>query len=159
MAHDWDAVIFHQNSDNAANYSTYSALANLTQAVRSNCTNPRVKIGFQMIWDKKHGTSSTQRAQILANALAVLQDYDVDFIVPTGTAFELAWADETASTKMVLDNSGHPNNGFTEYLACATWYQCLFSQFADIDIDSVTPMANMAWQGYSGLQRRHHPRV
>lgn len=145
---EWDIIVFQQASDYAADYSSYTPfLGGIANAARSLCANPTAKIGFQMIWDKKHGKSTTERAEILENARRARTELGIDLIVPTGTAFENAWAN--SPSKISLDASGHPNNAFAQYLGAATWYQCLFSEYTGIDIDDVTPSAEISWTGQS----------
>lgn len=155
---DWDVIIFQQNSDNVDNFSTYNPwLDALIEAARRYCTNPRVRIGWNMIWDKKHGTQSSQRYDIISIAERLLSFYDIDLVVPTGTAFENAWAN---GLTVALDNSGHTNNAAAEYLAAATWYQAMFSKFNRTstgessdgettfhEIDSIDPTGEQSWTG------------
>ena len=144
LTNEWDIIVFQQASDYAADYNSYTPfLGGIVNKARSSCANPTAKIGFQMIWDKYHGKSSTERAEILENARRARTELGIDLIVPTGTAFENAWAG--SSSKMSLDASGHPNNAFTQYLGASTWYQCLFSEYTGIDIDDVTPTEEITW--------------
>lgn len=163
---DWDVIIFQQNSDNAADFSTYNPWVDaLIEAARRYCTNPRVRIGWNMIWDKHHGTSSAERDYILRNSEKLLMHYDIDLVVPTGTAFENAWSN---GLTISIDASGHTNNAAAEYLAAATWYQALFSKFNKTitdessdggitfhDINTVTPSDVQTWTGgYQGNASR-----
>lgn len=148
LASDWDIIVFQQSSYYAANYNSYTPfLGSLVRAARTLCTNPTAKIGWHMIWDKEHGKTNPEREAILENARRARTELGIDLIVPTGTAYENAWAG--SSSKMSLDSSGHPNNAFAEYLGAATWYQCLFSEYTGVDIDDVTPSESMTWTGQS----------
>lgn len=150
LGDDWDIVVFQQASAAAVDFDTYVPfLRGIADAARAKCLNPTVKIGFQMIWDKNHGASATDRAKILENARRARTELGIDLIVPTGTAFENAWTNYPS--KISLDASGHPNNAFAQYLGAATWYQCLFSQYTGIDIDDVTPTESMSWTGPTSL--------
>lgn len=152
LINDWDAIIFQQNSDNVTDYSTYNPyLAALVDAAKNYCTNPKVKVGWHMIWDKYHGTDSTQRANILLNSKRVMDDCGIDFIVPTGTAYENGWAN---GLSLMLDPSGHPNNSVAEYLASCCWYQTLFSLFLGKDIvTDMTPSTSLSWTSATGAAR------
>lgn len=166
MSHDWDVILFQQNSNNVANFSTYFPWIDaITDAARRYCTNPRVLIGWQMIWDKKYNTSSPDREAILLNTLRVLAQCDIDIVVPTGTAFENARAN---GLSVLTDASGHTSNAAAEYVAAATWYQALFSKFNFTDsgessdgsttfkdIDTMSPTEAMSWNGgYQGGNAR-----
>lgn len=155
---DWDVIIFQQNSNNVDNFSTYNPwLDALIEAARRYCTNPYVRVGWNMIWDKGHGTSSSHRNDILSISEKLLSFYNIDLVIPTGTAFENAWAN---GLTISLDGSGHTNNAAAEYLAAATWYQALFSKFnrtstdassdgetTFYDIDSIEPTGEQSWVG------------
>lgn len=145
----WDAIIFQQKSDESADYGTYyPELPALIDAARHFCTNSKVRIGWHMIWDKKHGTSSQYRDSILLNAKRVMDDFGIDFIVPAGTAFENAWAN---GMTLQMDGSGHPTNAASQWLVSATWYQALFSEFVGKDIvTDMTPSVSQSWTTIGG---------
>lgn len=155
FTHDWDAIIFHQRSDDAADYDTYFPYLNaLVDAARRYCTNPEVKIGWQMIWDKFHGQAQPQRDAIVLNSKRVMDDCGIDFIVPTGTAVENAWASSlsipTVQIGMApgLDSSGHVRN-ILEWVGAATFYQVLFSAFFGKDVvDDCVPTSAQSWSEY-----------
>lgn len=152
LENDWDAIIFQQNSDNVSDYSTYNPyLSAIVDAAKNYCTNPKVKVGWHMIWDKYHNTSNTQRANILLNSKRVMDDCGIDFVVPTGTAYENGWSN---GMTLQLDGAGHPNNAAAEYLASCCWYQTLFSLFIGEDIvEDMTPSTSISWTSASGQSR------
>lgn len=144
LSSNWDAIIFQQRSDDVTDYTSYQPyLAALAAAAKHYCTNRNVKIGWHMIWDKYHGTSNSQREMIVVNTRRVIEDCGIDFIVPTGTAFENAWAN---GMTLQLDGSGHPTNAAAQFLASATWYQALYSVVIGKDIvDDMAPSTSLSW--------------
>lgn len=144
----WDAIIFQQRSNYVADYSSYARLSALIEVAKQLCTNADVRIGWHMVWDKNHGKSAPDRENILLNTNLVMDNFDVDFVVPTGTAFENAWAN---GMTLQLDTSGHPTNAASQWLASATWYQALFSEFIDKDIvTDMTPSVSQSWTTIGG---------
>lgn len=157
LIYDWDYIIFQQNSDNAADYTTYRPyLDAVVEAARRYSTNHRVKIGWQMIWDKRHGFNDTMRENILLNSKKVMDDCGIDFVIPSGTAVENAWANNLPIDYQLtgwpkgLDTSGHPKK-ILQYVVAATWYQTLYNQFVGKDIVAdMAPSAIQSWTDPSG---------
>lgn len=150
----WDAVVFQQVSTEATDYTSYANyLPALIEAAKRYCPNQRIRIGWQMIWDKNHYDNNKDRALLLENTLKLRDDYDVDFVIPTGTAFENAWSSGLMPSKSSnFDAYGHTTGAESQFLASATWYQALYKLFLGQDIvDITTPLtAPVTWTGHSG---------
>ena len=87
LSHDWDVIVFQQVSAQAGNYATYNPyLAILINAARKYCTRKDVKIGFETVWR----TYMTTFASVLEATRSMMADYNIDFLIPAGTAVENA---------------------------------------------------------------------
>ena len=87
LSHDWDVIVFQQVSAQAGSYATYNPyLAILINAARKYCTRKDVKIGFETVWR----TYMTTFASVLEATRSMMADYNIDFLIPAGTAVENA---------------------------------------------------------------------
>lgn len=87
LSHDWDVIVFQQVSASAGIYSSYNPyLAILINAARKYCTRKDVKIGFETVWE----TYMTTFASVVEATRSMMADYNIDFLIPAGTAVENA---------------------------------------------------------------------
>lgn len=105
---EWDIITFQQNSANSRNYSTYSYLGDLINAVYGIVDYP-VKIGWVMTpaWADGYsslvGTSAQMYADIVDCVENLVKDYPVEAVFPYGTAIQNA----RGTSLDVLGNFGH----------------------------------------------------
>ena len=92
---DWDIITFQQASADSRDYSTYSTLGDLIDAVHGIVDYP-VKFGWVMTpaWADGHsslvGTSAQMYADIVDCVENLVKDYPVEAVFPYGTAIQNA---------------------------------------------------------------------
>src|SRR5699024_7379094 len=88
-------IFFQQASTQATNYDTYQPkLENLVSYVKSNATNPRVRLWINMPWVRpvRHSSTGTPQKQLEVNADIVeacqqaMFDTNLEIFIPTGIA-------------------------------------------------------------------------
>ena len=144
FAHDWDVVIFQQVSHYAGNYATYNPyLAILINAARKYCTRKDVKIGFMMTWE----TYRAAFADIVAAVRSMMADYNIDFLIPAGTAVENARL--TSMNTDVNDFSSdtqiqHLAVGVGRYVAACAFYSEVLEPMTGIPVynDTTTTISS-----------------
>lgn len=134
LSHDWDIITFRQVSDSSGNYSSYNPyLVQLINAAKRYCTNPKMKIGFELSWS----TYSTTFPSIVSAARNMINDYNIDMIAATGTAVENARLTSmaTGANSFSSDtNIRHLANGVGRYVAACCFYETFIKQYSGISI-------------------------
>lgn len=155
---DWDFIFFQQASTQAMNYDTYQPyLKNLVSYVKSNATNPRVRLGINMPWVRPVSNSSigTPQKQLEVNAdiVAACQqamfDTNLEIFIPTGIAVMNGRKNDylaKISNELTRDGS-HLDEGIGRYLAALTAFHTLYP---DNSIGSVSysPSGTNKFHGY-----------
>ena len=137
----WDYVLIQSDHDSAGIYKSYVPyVEHLIEFVKTNCSNPNVKIGFYMTWayDKTSTYSSfslyNKDQQVMYNSIiscaqTLLQDHpDLKVFIPCGTAVQNA---RTSYIGEHMNRDGyhlHYNHG--RYVAALSWYEVIFGKSA-----------------------------
>ena len=99
----WDYIVFHQASASSGDYSTFSpGLDNLIRSARTICTNEHIKVGLMETWAYADNNSTYPNATtgfdtqeefyeaICDTYSQAVRDYDIDVLIPAGTAIQNA---------------------------------------------------------------------
>ena len=137
----WDYVIIQSDHDSAGIYQSYVPyMEHLISFVKTNCSNPNVKIGFYMTW--AYDASSTYNSFKLYNrdqqtmyngiidaAKKLLADHpDITLLIPCGTAVQNA---RTSYMGQRMNRDGyHLHYDHGRYIASLSWYEVIFGKSA-----------------------------
>jgi hypothetical protein len=134
LSNDWDIIVLQQNSNNASDYNTHEPyLSQIIDAIHDYCPNPDVMIAWHMIWSKP----GKNWYDIMAVSDSVLENENIDFVIPTGTAIENArhthiWSNIDGN--LMHDNSGHLAPGVGQYVGACAWFQTLLAPFFGVTV-------------------------
>lgn len=144
---DWDIIIIHQASECSHNYNLWKLdgvtgyLNELYTLIKE--TNPQALIGTYIIHSYregyKNGTKvygpSLDRWKQNANAVReMLQEYEIDFVIPYGTAVQNLRASSLQDEYEFSHDGTHLASGIGEYVASCCYYETIFAPMYGIGI-------------------------
>lgn len=145
LQEEWDFIVMQQVSGSSGRPDTYEPhLTNLIEYVKTNATNPDVKLVWHMTWAYQANSTHADFPHyssdqfIMYNAITstvlstVLPHTDISVIIPSGTAIQ-----NTRSTIIgdILTSDGyHLSVPLGRYIAGLTWVAAL----TDLDISEIT---------------------
>ena len=134
----WDLILIHQYSSFSTSFEAWNGggnegcLKELISIIRD--TNPQAAIGFLLIhswsWDyaENKSRSSFKRWQDIANSAKLLKlNYDIDFIVPYGTAVQNLRATSLNDGSDFSTDGSHLADGLGDYVAACCYWETLFA--------------------------------
>lgn len=144
LNYDWDIVVLQQLSSSYYDVTTYEPyMTNLLVAIRKYVIgNPR--IAWQMVWSRNRqiGESDITGEKGWENNVAatkhVMENYDIDFLVPTGTAIENARRTSLCPPNDYTRDDIHLGFGAGVYMAGLTWYGSLIAPYFNKNIYKVS---------------------
>ena len=142
---DWDIILFQQMSFASRDYSTFQPhLSNLKSHVEGIATNPNVRFGINMIWERSTTSSSVGDKEtqvgfyndIVSNYRRAMLDSDLEILIPTGTAIQNGRENEhliQVGYELTRDGA-HLDEGIGRYIAAMTVFETLFNKntFGDV---------------------------
>ena len=134
----WDIILIHQVSTYSNDYSLWEGdgaggyLQELIRIIR--ITNPQATIGYLMThsyrgtyWANSEG-SSYQRWRNIADATRQLKlEYDIDFIIPYGTAVQNLRASSLNDSYEFSEDGTHMGAGLGDYVAGCCYFESLLA--------------------------------
>ena len=134
----WDIILIHQVSTYSNDYSLWEGdgaggcLQELIRIIR--VTNPQATIGYLMThsyrgtyWANSEG-SSYQRWRNIADATKQLKlEYDIDFIIPYGTAVQNLRASSLNDSYEFSEDGTHMGAGLGDYVAGCCYFESLLA--------------------------------
>jgi hypothetical protein len=137
----WDYVIIQSDHDSAGIYNSYVPyMEHLISFVKTNCSNPNVKIGFYMTWPYDAGSTyssfklyNKDQQQmydgIIDAAKKVMANHpDIQLLIPAGTAVQNA---RTSYMGQRMNRDGyHLHYDHGRYVASLIWYETIFGKNA-----------------------------
>ena len=133
---EWDLIIIHQYSPYAPYYDMWGSeeaggcLDKFLSIIKKH--QPNAKIGFMIVhsyWDNYGGNkekSSLERWQKIAGSVRqLMQDYDIQFIIPYGTAVENLRSSSLNNGYDLTRDGTHLGYGLGEYTAACCYYESL----------------------------------
>lgn len=134
----WDIILIHQVSTYSNDYSLWEGdgaggyLQELIRIIR--VTNPQATIGYLMThsyrgtyWANSEG-SSYQRWRNIADATRQLKlEYDIDFIIPYGTAVQNLRASSLNDSYEFSEDGTHMGAGLGDYVAGCCYFESLLA--------------------------------
>lgn len=134
----WDIILIHQVSTYSNDYSLWegdSAGGYLQELIRIiRVTNPQATIGYLMThsyrgsyWANSEG-SSYLRWRNIADATKQLKlEYDIDFIIPYGTAVQNLRASSLNDSYEFSEDGTHMGAGLGDYVAGCCYFESLLA--------------------------------
>ena len=134
----WDIILIHQVSTYSNDYSLWEGdgaggyLQELIRIIR--VTNPQATIGYLMThsyrgtyWANSEG-SSYQRWRNIADAVKRLKlEYDIDFIIPYGTAVQNLRASSLNDSYEFSEDGTHMGAGLGDYVVGCCYFESLLA--------------------------------
>ena len=134
----WDLIIIHQVSTYAPYYSMWNNnnaaghLDELISIIREH--QPNAELGFLLVhsywseYEKNKEKSSFDRWKLIANsAKSFCEDYDVDFVIPYGTAIQNLRASSLNNEYDLTRDGTHLAFGLGRYVAACCYYESLIA--------------------------------
>lgn len=131
----WDYITVQQASQNAGKYETYDLLQELLDSINLFC--PGVKILFHQTW--AYAPNSTHAGfkyyannqnimynNIMTVSKRVMDDYDIEDIIPSGTAVQNAR--NTYLGNNLTRDGYHLDLTIGRYIAACTWFETLMKK-------------------------------
>jgi len=134
----WDLIIIHQYSRYAPYYSKWNSnssagyLDELISVIKEH--QPNAELGFLLVhsywsgYERNTEQSSYDRWQLIANsAKSFCEDYDVDFVIPYGTAIQNLRLSSLNNEYDLTSDGTHCGYGLAEYTAACCYYESLIA--------------------------------
>ena len=141
----WDLIIIHQVSTYAPYYSMWKShnsagyLDELISVIKRH--QPNAEIGFLLVhsywsgYSKNTENSSYDRWQLIANSTkSFCEDYDVDFVIPYGTAIQNLRASSLNNEYDLTRDGTHCGYGLAQYTAACCYYESLIAPRSGISV-------------------------
>ncbi len=141
----WDLIIIHQVSTYAPYYSKWTTnstagyLDELISIIKEH--QPNAKLGFLLVhsyWSGYSGNtenSSHDRWQLIANsAKSFCEDYNVDFVIPYGTAIQNLRSSSLNNEYDLTRDGTHCGYGLAEYTAACCYFESLIAPRCGISV-------------------------
>lgn len=134
IAQPWDVIVVQQLSQNNTSAEGFADLAGLVATLRELCPNAAVRIGLQVAWSYG-GNEATMYANISNAARQAAGRYDVDFVIPTGTAVENARVAFSGQYSNNLTRDGqHIGFGVGRYVVGSAWWEAVIKPWCGMSI-------------------------
>ena len=141
----WDIILIHQVSTYSNDYSLWEGdgaggfLPELIRIIR--VTNPQATIGYLMThsyrgsyWANSEGSSYLRWRNIADATRQLKQEYDIDFIIPYGTAVQNLRASSLNDTYEFSEDGTHMGAGLGDYVAGCCYFESLLAPRYGISI-------------------------
>ena len=141
----WDIIIIHQVSDYAPYYEEWNTtdeggyLSEFMTLLKEK--QPQAAIGFLLVhsyWDdywRNTEHSSYLRWSLIANSVKRLcEDYDIDFVIPYGTAVENLRASSLNNEYDLTRDGLHCGFGLCRYTAACCYYESVIAPRSGISV-------------------------
>ncbi len=135
----WDIVVTQQSSPKSGHYATFQPwLDELIGIVRWHCSNAGACFAWQQTWaystNSDHGAFPRyeKNQMLMYNSIMsatkdLLEDTDIEVIIPTGTAVQNMRATEFCDPQEFTRDGYHLSFGAGRYLGACTWFQTLIA--------------------------------
>lgn len=151
LSQPWDIIVFQQASASSDDYSTFTPyLSQLVNYVKSLCSNPDVKVAFQMTWQ----TYQSNYSDIITAAKSMADDYlgfGIDILIPNGTSIQniRGTSVNTDANDLSEDtNIQHLAAGVAKYVAACCVYASLIERYTGISVyNDTTTTTNASGTG------------
>ena len=134
---DWDVVTVQQLSNFAQDANKLQPdLSYLVSQIREHCPNKDVVIAWQQVWSYWGGSlqQSIDSWQNISDVAKLTLDYDVDMIIPTGTAIQNARETTLNTPHGLLRDEKHLAFGVGRYVAACTWFEAIISPVFGVSV-------------------------
>ena len=134
----WDIILIHQVSTYSNDYSLWEGngaggyLQELIRIIR--VTNPQATIGYLMThsyrgsyWANSEGSSYLRWRNIADATRQLKQEYDIDFIIPYGTAVQNLRASSLNDAYEFSEDGTHMGAGLGDYVAGCCYFESLLA--------------------------------
>lgn len=140
----WDVIVVHQLYWKNTGDEGFADLPNLISMLRNICPNKLVYIGLQVAWSSGNN-EKTMYNNICTAARKAARRYDVDFVIPTGTAIENARVifGGILKNNLLRDNI-HAGIGLGRYVAGCSWWEAVIKPWCGMSILGNTLTKNAA---------------
>ena len=134
----WDIILIHQVSTYSNDYSLWEGhgaggyLQELIRLIR--ITNPQATIGYLMThsyrgsyWANSEGSSLLRWKNIAEATMQLKLEYDIDFIIPYGTAVQNLRASSLNDSYEFSEDGTHMGAGLGDYVAGCCYFESLLA--------------------------------
>lgn len=141
----WDLIIIHQFSNYAPYYSKWKkndaagCLDYLISIIREH--QPNAELGFLLVhsywsnYESNKEKSSFDRWHLIANSVkSFCEDYNVDFVIPYGTAIQNLRASSMNNEYDLTRDGTHCGYGLAQYTAACCYYESLIAPRSGISV-------------------------
>lgn len=155
LAQNWDVITVQQVSTQAQNPASLSPyLIYLVDQIRTLCPNKNMVIAWQQVWsywrENDNLLTSTENWQRINEVAQLTLDYDIDMIIPTGTAIQNARSSWLNTPHGLTRDGGHLGYGVGQYVAACTWFEALIAP-----VFGVSVVGNTAVHAITETEKSH----
>ncbi|MBR4264653.1 MAG: DUF4886 domain-containing protein [Bacteroidales bacterium] len=132
----WDVISIQQLSRYSNNISSFSPyIDNLLSYIKQDCLNDNVAICWHLTWSYWNEYDATGPkgfsgwSSIVSTVDQIIQMYNIDMVIPSGTAIQNARATELNTEKSLTRDGYHMDYGLGRYITACTVYESLFEPF------------------------------
>ena len=138
----WDVIIIHQYSGYAPYYDQYDGLSELLSIIKKHQKD--ALIGTYLVhsyWDEYSNNkekSSEKRWNLIAQATKQMcEDYNIDFVIPYGTAIENLRQTSYNKEKDLTLEGTHLGTGLAQYTASCCYFESILKKRYNVSISDI----------------------
>ena len=150
----WDVIIIHQYSVNAPYYNQYNGLSELLSIIKRHQKD--ALIGTYLVhsyWDDYSGNkekSSEKRWNLIVQATKQMcEDYNIDFVIPYGTAIENLRLTSYNIAKDLTRDGTHLGLGLAQYTGSCCYFETILKKRYNISISDIDMRYTVSSSGKS----------
>ena len=142
---DWDIIVLQQSSAYSTDYDSWfnsglsGGLTELLQLLRT--MQPNAAIGYTLIHSYWQGNAANKEKSTLLRWMHLSQtvtrfqqDYDIDFIIPYGTAVENLRSTSLNTAHDLTRDGTHLGHGLARYAAACAYYQSIIAPRTGVSV-------------------------
>ena len=131
----WEVCVILQGSHQSYKWNSFEHCADhLISLIKANCPNQQIMIAYAMPLSHTVVNTPTELPGNIKCARKIVEDYNVDFIIPVGTAIQNAREAKLDNGKYLTRDDWHICYGAGRYIAACTWYEALLEPFFHVSI-------------------------
>ena len=131
----WEVCVILQGSHQSYKWNSFEHRADqLISLIKSQCPNQQIKIAYAMPWSHTVVNTPTELPGNIKCAWRIVEKYDVDFVIPVGTAIQNARETHLDNGRYLTRDDWHLCHGVGQYIAACTWYEAVLEPFFHVSM-------------------------
>lgn len=131
----WELCVILQGSHQSYKWNSFEHCADhLISLIKSQCPNQKIKIAYAMPWSHTVVNTPTELSGNIKCARKIVEEYEVDFVIPVGTAIQNAREAKLDNGKYLTRDDWHICHGAGRYISACTWYESVLEPFFHVSM-------------------------